>query len=112
MKIELQQFDIPFGGKIIKNDFYKYDPITSEFTRDKNLLYLKEDLLQIEFESLGLLVDLGWYGEISKNDGDFKIYIIRNQNWEEPLKIYSSKSQKQIIKNLNEILKELKQACI
>ena len=110
MKIELQMLEIPICGKILKHDFYKYDPQT-DYSEINNLSYLKEDLLQIEFESLNLIIDLGWYGDISKNVGNFKIYIIQNQNWENPIKVKSSKSQKTITKKLIEYLKELNQAC-
>ena len=111
MKIELQKFELPNCGKFIKHEFYSYNP-ENDFTEEKNLLYLKEDLLQIEFEKLNVILDLGWYGEIANNNGSFKIFIIENQDWEKPLKIESSKSQKTITEKLINILNEMNKACI
>lgn len=107
MKIELQNIALPNFGKIIKHEFYSYDP-ENEFTPEKNLFYLTEDLLQIEFIKLNLILDLGWYGDIGTNKGSFKIFLIKNKDWENPIKIESSKSQKVINTKLNTILDEIK----
>ena len=68
----------------------------------KNLFYLSEDLLQIEVGNL--IIDLGWYGEIWNNDGEFKIFVVENQHWENPIRTESSKSQKIIKEILENIL--------
>lgn len=75
MEIQLQRIELPNCGKIIKHEFCLYDP-ENEFTEEKNLFYLNEDLLQIEFEKLNLILDLGWYGEIANNKGSFKIFVV------------------------------------
>ncbi|KIA97672.1 hypothetical protein OA93_11770 [Flavobacterium sp. KMS] len=106
MKLELQKFRMPIDCKIIENKFYTYDP-ELEYAEENNLFYLCEDLLQIKLERLDLIVDLGWYGNVSKNNGIFKIYIIKNENWEHPVKIEASKSQKEITRKLEEILFEI-----
>jgi len=111
MEIQLQNIELPNCGKFVKHDFHSYNP-ENDFTEEKNLLYLKEDLLQIEFEKLNLILDLGWYGEITNNNGSFKIFVIKNHDWENPLKIESSKSQKVINAKLNNILVEINKACI
>lgn len=107
MKIELQRLKIPTGCKINKNEFLTYDPET-EYTEEKSDLYLLEDLLQIEFKYSNLLVDLGWYGDTSNNNGEFIIKVVENQNWEKPLRTKSSKSQKKITIELEKILMEIK----
>ena len=80
----LQSLKIPSGFKIIKNEFYVYDP-TIEFNETDSLAYLQEDLLQIVFEPSQIVIDLGWYGDISKNDGHFKIYVILDRNCDKPI---------------------------
>jgi hypothetical protein len=104
--MELQKFTLPENCKIVKNNFSTYDP-EKEYSEEKNLLYLTEDLLQIEVGNQNLIIDLGWYGEIHGNQGEFKLFVIKNQDWEKPLVTESSKSQKSITKKLENILKEL-----
>ena len=111
MEIELQKIKLPKCGKFVNHEFYIYDP-NSDFIEDKNLFYLKEDLMQIEFDNLNLIIDLGWYGDVSNNKGKFKIFVIENQNWENPLKIESSYSQKEIVEKLNIVLDEINKACL
>jgi hypothetical protein len=109
MEIELQKIELPKCGKFVKHEFYTYDP-ENDFTEEKNLFYLKEDLLQIEFEKLNLIIDLGWYGEISKNNGNFKIFVVENQDWENPRKVEVSSSQKKIFEKLSAIIEEINKA--
>jgi len=103
---KLQTLDFPSNCKINKHDFSIYNPDV-QFSEQNNLYYLNEDLLQVEFEDLNLVVDLGWYGEISSNKGEFKIYVIKDKNWESPLKIESSKSQIEISSKLQKILETI-----
>jgi hypothetical protein len=104
--MELQKFTIPENCRIIRNNFSTYDP-EKEYSEEKNILYLTEDLLQIEVGNQNLLIDLGWYGEIHSNQGEFKLFVIKNQDWENPLVTESSKSQKIITKKFENILKDL-----
>lgn len=105
MELNLQQLLIPNHCKVLKNSFSTYDP-EIDYSEETNLFYLTEDLLQIEFGNL--ILDLGWYGEISTNEGEFKIYLIQNQDWENPIITKSSKSQKVIKETLEEILASFK----
>lgn len=107
MTIELQRLKIPTGCKVNKNEFSTYDPDT-EYTEVKSDFYLWEDLLQIEFKYSNLLIDLGWYGDTSNNDGEFVIKVVENENWETPLRIKNSKSQKIITAELERILMEIR----
>jgi len=108
MEFKLQPLIIPSGFKISKNDFTTYDPEIN-FTEERNLYNLTEDLLQIEFDYSNLIIDLGWYGEIYSNRGEFKIHVIENEDWENPLKIENSKSQKIIKEKLECILLEIRE---
>lgn len=44
----------------------------------------EEDILQVDYPE-GYLLDLGWYGE----SNGFIVYIVKDQNWEDPIKKYS-----------------------
>lgn len=105
MELNLQQLIIPNHCKVLQNSFSTYDP-EIEYTEEKNLFYLSEDLLQIEVGNL--IIDLGWYGEIWNNNGQFKIFVIKNQDWENPIQTESSKSQRTIRKTLENILASFK----
>lgn len=107
IEYKLQPLIIPSGCRIVKNDFTSYDPEV-DFTEERNLFNLTEDLLQIEFDYSNLIIDLGWYGENSSNKGEFKIYVIENQDWDNPIKTKNSKSQKAITKKLELILLEIR----
>lgn len=102
MNFELQQFPIPPDCQIVYNSFTTYDPETA-YTEEKSQYNLSEDLLQIEFVSLNIIVDLGWYGNVETNDGYFKIFIVKNSDWENPLRIEISKSQSIITEKLEQI---------
>ncbi|MGB1040242.1 MAG: hypothetical protein ACPGVD_05175 [Flavobacteriales bacterium] len=98
----LENIDIPEKCKVVKNVFTTYDP-SINYNEDDSLYNLQEDLLQIIFDDINLIVDLGWYGDFETNIGCFKIYIIKDFDWEDPLKVISSQSQSTIAKNLNQI---------
>jgi len=106
MEIRLQEIPIPNNGTINKHVFSTYDPVV-DFTEEKNFYYLQEDLLHVTFHGLGITVDLGWYGDLSTNEGEFKVFVIKGYDWENPLKIVSSTSQKEITKELVKILWEV-----
>lgn len=106
MNFELQQFIAPKGCQIIKNDFTTYNPET-EYSEERSLDNLTEDLLQIEFENSNIVVDLGWYGDFETNDGYFKIIVLKNDDWDSPLRIEISKSQRNITEKLEQILMEI-----
>ena len=106
MKYKLQPFKVPADCRIIKNDFTTYDP-EKEFDEDFSLNSLTEDLLQLEFKNKDIVVDLGWYGDSGKNQGTFKIYVIKGSDWENQIKVHESKHQKIITQQLELILKEM-----
>lgn len=87
----LQEIEIPDSFKLIKHDFYAYDP-TTEFTEIENLMYLNEDLFQVSYAQNDLLIDLGWYGDVRKNNGQFQIQLIQNNHWDEPISTIHAKS--------------------
>ncbi len=51
-----------------------------------------------------MIIDLGWYGNIATNKGEFIIKMIKNENWEIPFEVVYSKSVDEIKAILNKIL--------
>lgn len=74
------------GGVVSFNDFIINKTIPLEAQLDN----LKEDMLQIEFSD-GYLLDVGWRPSFSKN-GEFKIVLIKDFNWNEPVYAGSAKN--------------------
>lgn len=101
--IEVQEINFPDNCVVINHDFHTYDPLNS-YTESDNLDYLHEDLLQCKFPEDDILIDLGWYGNIADNKGEFQIQIIKNENWEMPLNTSYSKSVIEIKEILDKIL--------
>ena len=101
--IEIQKIEFPEDCTVINHDFYNYDP-TLSFNKADNLKYLNEDLLQCAFLEDELIIDLGWYGDVNTNQGEFRIYIIQNENWEIPFNIIHSKSVDETKDLLHKIL--------
>ena len=101
--IRIQKIDFPSGCRVINNNFYNYDPLSS-FNEADHLKYLNEDLLQCVFPEEDILIDLGWYGDTKSNKGEFRIQIILHENWEVPFNTIYSKSVSEIKTLLNNIL--------
>ena len=93
--IRIQKINFPADCRIINNDFHDYDPLNS-FNEEDSLKYLNEDLLQCSFPKDDLIIDLGWYGNVISNQGEFRIYIIKYQNWDIPFNVIHSKSVEEI----------------
>lgn len=89
--IKIQTIDFPKDCQVINHDFYDYDPVNS-YTKNDSANYLNEDLLQCSFPEDEIIIDLGWYGDTTTNKGEFRIYIILNENWEIPFNIIYPKS--------------------
>ncbi len=101
--IEIQSIDFPLDCRVINNDFYSYDP-TNSFNEADSAKYLNEDLLQCSFPEEDMIIDLGWYGDVIANKGEFRIYIIQNENWEVPFNVIHSKSVEETKDLLTKIL--------
>ncbi len=101
--IKIQEIDFPLDCRIIFHEFHNYDPVNS-FTTADSLNYLNEDLLQCSFPLDDMIIDLGWYGDILSNKGEFRIYIIQHENWDFPSNIIYSKSAEETKDLLTKIL--------
>jgi len=95
MKPKELKIDVPECFLISKNVLTDYNPQTN-YSEDDSLIYLQEDLFQTTNESTGITIDLGWYGNVITNEGSFKIYIVKDFDWEKPVKIIESKSVQEI----------------
>lgn len=67
---------------------------------------LYEDMFQAEFISRNLVIDIGWYGEDIES-GKFIIYLIQNENWDNPILKLFSRDLDNLTLNLEGIIKIL-----
>jgi hypothetical protein len=91
-------------GKIVLYDFIDLSkPIEDQ------IWSLKEDMLQIEFYDTLYLIDVGWPNEF-ETDGCFRIMLIKNLNWEEPLE-FKEVSHVNLISEMNSIISKIMNKC-
>lgn len=57
-----------------------------------------------------IAIDLGWYPEMDVN-GEFALYVIKDDDWDCPLAEFRSKSQKEIVDTIEAFLKKYSAAC-
>lgn len=77
--------------EIVTGDI-KYNEL-SEILNNKTLNHidlLREDLLQVEYPQ-NLLLDIGWYPSFHA-DGEFKLYVVKNLEWDNPLLTLNTKT--------------------
>lgn len=112
--MKLQPLRIPCGWKIVINNFTEADP--SNYT-EKNIddlySYFTEDMLYIRAEReikknkikyiKSMAVDLGWYPEGNIN-GNFGLFLIKDDDWNNPVKELHSKDIQKIINTIEEWL--------
>ena len=90
--------ELDFSPGIIVYDDFK---INQKQPFADQLFCLKEDLFQVNYYTNKYLIDIGWNPEF-KVKGNFKIVIIKNTDWLNPL--YCKKTQ--ALKKLDEYVKE------
>ncbi len=93
----MNKITIPSGFKVIKNEFL-FENSDSDYN---------EDILQIEHISTKLIVDLGWYGDIVSKVGGYKIYVIKDRDWDSPINTLSSDTKEGISFELDTLLKSM-----
>lgn len=80
-------------------DYIDVSKDTSEQIED-----LKEDLMQIGLNN-GLIIDVGWYPSFNPS-GNFILYVIKNNDWNNPINVIYEKKINLLITKLNETIKE------
>lgn len=89
---QIQSLRIQAGWTVEKNDFCECEPDSCEECDN----YLYEDLFQLANRRFGLVIDLGWYPECDRNGG-YKLVLIKDCNWIEPLEVFRSRNTKEIV---------------
>lgn len=93
MSYKLQPLRLQTGWKIEFNNFTEYD---INIHSKEHSFELCEDLLQIYNEKSGLIIDLGWYPS-GDEFGSYKLFLIKNFNWDSPLEEVVTRSKNDVI---------------
>ncbi len=105
--IALQPLRITDGWTVKHNRFYELEPkgelIIEGVTNNDGWLLFDQDLLQMEHGKRKVFLDLGWYPDENPN-GNFRVVLIRESDWENPLFRHESKDKDEIVEVINNIL--------
>ncbi len=111
MNKPLQELSIPRSFKIIQHEFYTYNP-AQEYSEKQNIHYLNEDLFQVLHKPSNLRIDLGWYGDTSLNIGQYTLFVIKNEDWENPITKIYAQSQTEMVNILNKTMQAINEEVI
>lgn len=89
----------------VRITFNNLDTICLDKPLSEQLYVLKEDLLQLEIGE-DYLIDVGYYPEFSL-DGEFKVLIIKGNDWSEPFRVKSCKTPELLIEYVQEAINEI-----
>ena len=98
----LQPLRIPAGWTVRWNELRTTDPQTLD-AGDRDWWRFSEDLLQLEHEHTGLLLDVGWYPEASPG-GAYTLLLIRGTDWNSPLARFRTRSLETLAARVEETL--------
>ncbi len=91
-------------GIIINNDIQELNP---NLSLESQLDSLKEDLFQVVFDDK-IVLDAGWYSDGSI-DGEFVIYLLENEDWDNPMERKTVHSFEELRSGVQELLAVAKQ---
>ena len=81
------------------------DSLNPNIPIEYQLDILVEDIFQVYrlYNNSTIIIDLGWYGEEQSINGIFKIYVLKNYDWDSPIFEYSSKEIVNVLSILTKI---------
>ena len=102
--IPFQSLQITTGWLVEYNEFRDIEPysdIKVEGLPDEDVweLFL-QNLLFLKHEFYGISLDLGWTPE-AEPEGSYKLTILKNGDWDNPLLYFKSKNKDEIVEKIN-----------
>ena len=101
-KLARQPLRIPGGWAVEHNELRQLHPSTLN-AGDPLWNYLVEDLLQVHHVRRKLLLDVGWYPD-SQPEGCFQMILLRNKDWDNPLRMFKTKELSELVQQIEEWL--------
>ncbi|MCY9188066.1 hypothetical protein [Bacillus mojavensis] len=93
------------GWKVNYNHFVEIDPRTLE-PNDDSWFMFTDSLLQLYHEQTSIMLDLGWVPDISP-EGNYLVLLVKDNDWEDPIKEFSSDDYKKVILYIEYHLKQV-----
>ncbi|WP_174811413.1 hypothetical protein [Paenibacillus alvei] len=100
----LQPLRIPSSWIVTYNGFICVDP-QEILGNDQRWLSFTQELLHLTHLHTDLILDLGWSPEADPN-GYYNLSLIKDKDWFNPLKTYSTKSKQEVVKLIESTLWE------
>lgn len=101
----MNRVHLPIGWETIYDDLPDKEPDEKSVCVDFDF---KEDLLTVRNETLGLILDVGWYPEGNYSEGCFKLVLLEGEFPENRLLWqFTSRSTKEIIRILEEVARKI-----
>lgn len=77
----------------------------------KQVDILREDMLFVDYgnDSFNYVIDVGWYGRSFSTIGYFKVFLVKNSEWINPLIVIKCKSIKRLVPAIELCLDKLKE---
>jgi hypothetical protein len=97
-----QPFRIRGGWCVDHNELRELDPSQMD-PGDELWCFLIEDLAQFRESNHDVVLDVGWCPD-SRPEGKFRVVLIRNKNWEHPLRKYETRSLPDLVRVVEEWL--------
>ncbi|WP_409340306.1 hypothetical protein [Paenibacillus sp. MBLB4367] len=110
MTLKLVPLRVPSGWRVSFNEFTEANSDSFIDENHEHLWEFKEDLLQFEYEDKRTL-DLGWYPGFNPQ-GKYKLVLNNSTNkeqsdWENPIYVFESRNNKEIIEKIEFVLNEV-----
>lgn len=106
--IALQPLRISGGWYIIQNKFIDIEPSSIISEDDRLWFHFTEDILQLKHKQRNIIIDLGWYPDIDPN-GNYRVVAVSNEDWENPIDRFESRSKKEITNKIEYLIKKFSQ---
>lgn len=106
--ISLQSLIVTKGWKISYNSFYDLEPagnlIIKGAINDNGWTLFDSTLLQASNDlRSNITLDLGW-SPPTEPDGMFKLQLIKDYDWQNPLASFNTRSKDEVVAKINELL--------
>ncbi|HLL05052.1 MAG TPA: hypothetical protein VK539_30985 [Myxococcaceae bacterium] len=97
-----QPLRIPGGWNVEHNELRQLEP--SQLSEGDPLWgFFTEDLMQLRAARGGVLLDVGWYPD-GDPKGSFQALLIRDQDWDHPLREFEARTLPDLVRQLEEWL--------
>ena len=103
----LQFKSFPPEWKVIWNNLTDLDPLLSSEDDTELWWNFTEDLLQLQYQTENIIIDLGWYPDCDPK-GTFKIFFMKDYDWKNAIDYFETRSKSKAISKIEELTKSYK----